>query len=104
MDRSLDRAAAVVAAAGGSAPAVVYAWRQAGARYVVGGNRTTGSATALGQRFVGVGRGARSAVALDDPAFAAALGSADLAVNATTVGMLDPGTTVAVELLPSDAT
>ena len=56
------------------------------------------------QRFAGVGRGARSAVALDDPAFAAALGSADLAVNATTVGMLDPGATIPVELLPAEAT
>ena len=49
-----------------------------------------------------VAPGPRSA--LDDPAFALALGSADLAVNATTVGMLEPGTTIAVELLPSDAT
>jgi shikimate dehydrogenase len=71
---------------------------------VVVGNRTAGAASVLVQRFAGVGRGARSAVALDDPAFAVALGTADLAVNATTVGMLDPGATIAVELLPPEAT
>ena len=95
MGRSLDGAAVVVAGAGGAAHAVVFACLRAGAREVIVGNRTAGSATALVQRFAGVGRGARSAVALDDPAFAAALGSADLAVNATTVGMLDPGATIA---------
>jgi shikimate dehydrogenase len=104
MGRSFDDAAVVVAGAGGAARAVVFACLRAGAREVVVGNRTVGSATALVQRFAGVGRGARSAVALDDPAFAAALGSADLAVNATTVGMLDPGSTIAVELLPPEAT
>jgi len=104
MGRSLDGAAVVVAGAGGAAHAVVFACLQAGARDVVVGNRTAGAATALVRRFAGVGRGARSAVALEDPAFGAALGSADLAVNATTVGMLEPGATIAVELLPSDAT
>ena len=104
MGRSLDGAAVVVAGAGGAAHAVVFACLQAGARDVVVGNRTAGAAAALVRRFAGVGGGARSAVALDDPAFAVALGSADLAVNATTVGMLEPGTTIAVELLPSDAT
>ena len=49
------------------------------------------AATALVERFAGVGAGARSAVVLADPAFETALRSADLAVNATTVGMLDPG-------------
>src|SRR6266540_222309 len=38
------------------------------------------------------------------PAFAAALGSADLAVNATTVGMIEPGSTIDVALLPTGAT
>jgi shikimate dehydrogenase len=104
MGRSLAGAAVVVAGAGGAAHAVVFACLRAGARDVVVGNRTVGSATALVQRFAGVGHGARAAVALDDPAFAAALESADLAVNATTVGMLDPGVTIAVELLPSQAT
>jgi shikimate dehydrogenase len=104
MGRSLDGAAVVVAGAGGAAHAVVFACLQAGARDVVVGNRTADAAAALVERFAGVGRGTRFAVALDDPAFALALGSADLAVNATTVGMLEPGATIAVELLPSDAT
>jgi shikimate dehydrogenase len=104
MGRSLGGAAVVVAGAGGAAHAVVFACLQAGARDVVVGNRTAGAAAALVQRFAGVGTGARSAVALDDPAFGVALGSADLAVNATTVGMLEPGATIAAELLPSDAT
>ena len=43
-------------------------------------------------------------MALDDAAFGAALASADLAVNATTVGMVDPGTTVDVDALPARAT
>jgi shikimate dehydrogenase len=43
-------------------------------------------------------------VALDDRAFGAALRSADLAVNATTVGMIDPGMTIDVEALPDTAT
>ena len=41
---------------------------------------------------------------LDDPAFRAAAATADLAVNATTVGMLDPGVTIAVDRLPAHAT
>jgi shikimate dehydrogenase len=94
----------VVAGAGGAAHAVVFACLAAGARRVTIGNRTPSSATAIAGRFAGVGRGAVSAVALDDPRFAAALGSADLAVNATTVGMVDPGMTIAVDLLPADAT
>ena len=56
------------------------------------------------ERFAGVGTGSRSAVALADPAFDAALGSADLAINATTVGMLDPGVTITVDALPATAT
>jgi shikimate dehydrogenase len=51
-----------------------------------------------------VGTASVSTVALDDPAFAEALRSADLAVNATTVGMLSPGTTIAVEELAPGAT
>ena len=45
-----------------------------------------------------------AAVALDGPEFAKALGSADLAVNATSVGMIDAGETIDVGLLPPDAT
>ena len=91
MGRPLAGADVVVAGAGGAAHAVVFACLRAGAARVTVGNRTAASATALVERFADVGPGARSAVALDDPAFEAALRSADLAVNATTVGMLDPG-------------
>ena len=42
---------------------------------------------------------------MDDTAvLAAALAEADLAVNATTVGMLDPGMTIPVDRLPATAT
>jgi len=41
---------------------------------------------------------------LDGDTFRDALGSADLAVNATTVGMVDPGMTIDVEALPVTAT
>ena len=104
MGRPLAGADVVVAGAGGAAHAVVFACLRAGARRVTVGNRTAASATALVERFAGVGTGSRSAVALADPAFETALRSADLAVNATTVGMLDPGTTIPVEVLPATAT
>ena len=104
MGRPLPGAEVVVAGAGGAAHAVVFACLRAGAGRVTVANRTVASAAALVDRFAEVGSGVRSAVALDDPAFEAALRSADLAVNATTVGMLDPGTTIPVEALPSWAT
>ena len=63
----------------------------AGAGRVTIGNRTASAADELARRFAGVGDGAVVAVGLDDPAFADALRSADLAVNATTVGMIDTG-------------
>lgn len=94
----------VVAGAGGAAHAVVFACLSAGARRVTIGNRNLPSAAGLAQRFAGVGVGSISAVALDDPVFVDALRSADLAVNATTVGMLDAGVTIPVELLSADAT
>ena len=104
MGRSLAGADVVVAGAGGAAHAVVYACLAAGAGRVTVGNRTPASAIALVGRFDGVGPGARAAVALADSAFTEALATADLAVNATTVGMLDPGATIAVAALPATAT
>jgi shikimate dehydrogenase len=82
----------------------VFACLVAGARRVTIGNRTASSAAALAARFTGVGAGSILAGALDDPAFAAALRSADLAVNATTVGMLEAGMTIDVERLSPGAT
>jgi shikimate dehydrogenase len=104
MGRPLEGADVVVAGAGGAAHAVVYACLDAGARRVVVGNRTPAAATALAARFRGVGPGSATGVGLDDPDFDGALRSADLAVNATTVGMLAPGTTIAVDALPARAT
>jgi shikimate dehydrogenase len=104
MGRPLAGADVVVAGAGGAAHAVVFACLSAGARRVTIGNRTEPSATTLLARFADVGTGARSAVALEGPAFEEALRSADLAVNATTVGMVDPGATIPVDALPAGAT
>ncbi|HSK51491.1 MAG TPA: shikimate dehydrogenase, partial [Clostridia bacterium] len=94
----------VVAGAGGAAHAVVFACLDGGARRVVIGNRTADRARALAARFEGVGAGIAAGSALDDPAFSAALETADLAVNATTVGMVDPGATLDVNALPPGAT
>ena len=104
MGRPLAGTAVVVAGSGGAAHAVVYACLAAGAERVTIGNRTAPAAEALAARMAEVGDGTVSGAGLDDPAFADALASADLAVNATTVGMLDPGMTLPVELLRSDAT
>jgi shikimate dehydrogenase len=104
MGRPLAGIDVVVAGAGGAAHAVVYACLLAGARRVTIGNRTRLAAAALAGRFAGVGGGSVSSMALDDPAFGAALEAAALAVNATTVGMLAPGSTIAVDRLRPDAT
>ncbi len=102
MGRPLAGTTVVVAGAGGAAHAVVYACLSAGARSVTIGNRTVASAAALAERFADVGEGSVRGVGLDDPAFAAALAQADVAVNATTVGMVDPGATIPVEVLRDD--
>ena len=104
MGRSLEGADVVVAGAGGAAHAVVFTCLAAGARRVTIGSRTATSATALLERLASVGAGVGSAVALDDSAFLDALRSADLAVNATTVGMVDTGMTLNVAALPATAT
>ncbi len=94
----------VVAGAGGAAHAVVFGCLAGGARHVSVASRTVASGEALAARFRGVGSGSVSAVPLDGPEVVEALGSADLAVNATTVGMIDPGAAFNVELLPAAAT
>jgi shikimate dehydrogenase len=104
MGRPLDGIEVVVAGAGGAAHAVVHACLSAGVRRVTVGNRTLASATALVERFATVGTGDRAAMAIDGAGFGAALATADLAVNATTVGMVDPGTTIDVDGLPAQAT
>ena len=104
MGRPLAGADVVVAGAGGAAHAVVFACLDAAARRVTIGNRNVAAAAALAERFAGVGSGMVTAVGLDDPAFTAALESADLGVNATTVGMTQPGMTMDIERLPDHAT
>ena len=104
MGSSLEGIEVVVAGAGGVAHAVVYACLAAGASSVTIGNRTESSAIGLAARFEKLGAVSVVGIGLDDPAFVSALGSAQLAVNATTVGMLDPGATIDVEALPPNAT
>ncbi len=87
--RGLD---VVVSGAGGAANAVVFACLQGGVRRLTIGNRTVPAAV-----------GQTKAMALDGPEFLAAVRSADLAVNATTVGMLHPGMTIPVDELGADA-
>ena len=104
MGRPLAGADVVVAGAGGAAHAVVYALLSAGAGRVTVGSRRPEAARDLVERFASVGQGSRAATALDDEGFRDALHTADLAVNATTVGMIDPGATIDVDALPEGAT
>ena len=104
MGRSLSDATVVVVGAGGAAHAVVYACLTAGARWVTIANRTDSTARALADRFRDVGQGSVIAMPSSGLVFEAALAGADLAVNATTVGMLDPGLTIPVDRLPATAT
>ena len=101
MGRPLAGAEVVVAGAGGAAHAVVYALPDAGARRVTVANRTGNAADGARRAVRGVGA-ARVAVGpgrrrRSSPRSA----GADLAVNATTVGMVDPGTTFPVDALPA---
>jgi shikimate dehydrogenase len=98
MGRPLAGTSVVVAGAGGAAHAVVHACVSAGARRVTVGNRSAEAAGELATRF-GVEGGP-----LDSPELQQALESADLAVNATSVGMIDPGITIDVARLPAHAT
>jgi shikimate dehydrogenase len=102
--RDLRGAEVVVAGAGGAAHAVVFACLDAGVSRLTIGNRTVDAAVALTERFAGIPASPISSLALDDPRFREALQTADVAVNATTVGMLDPGMTIDVGALPSSAT
>ena len=102
--RPLDGLDVVVAGAGGAAHAVVFACLTGGVRRLTIANRNRAAAERLAARFTGTGSGTVAALGLDEPGFAAALRDADLAVNATTVGMLHPGATIDVSLLPDHAT
>ncbi len=104
MGRPLAGADVVVAGAGGAAHAVVFACLTGGARRITIANRTVASGAALAERLRDVAAGGLSAVPLDGQDVIDALRTADLAVNATTVGMVDPGAAFNVELLPPGAT
>ncbi len=104
MGRSLRGAEVVVAGAGGAAHAVVFALLMSGVTGITVGARSTDAARDLVDRFATVGGGDRAVTGLGTGSFHEALGSADLAVNATTVGMVDPGMTIPVEELPDHAT
>jgi shikimate dehydrogenase len=90
LGRSFAGAAVVVVGAGGAARAAVRAALDGGARSLLIAARRLEPAAALARE---VGEPA-TATTLDDPALADALAGADLLVNATTVGMLDPGSPV----------
>lgn len=104
LGRPLAGLTVVVAGAGGAAHAVVHALLEAGVAELTVGNRTVETAATMLDRLRAVGDGARRAVGLEDPGFATALRSADLAVNATTVGMTSAGATIDVALLGPEAT
>ena len=107
LGRPIEGLDVVVAGAGGAAHAVVFACLQAGARRIAVANRSPRSARALVDRFSGNGRREHPELTptrLGDAAFQRAVRAADLVVNATTVGMLDPGMTIPVADLRDDAT
>jgi shikimate dehydrogenase len=85
----------VVAGAGGAAHAVAHAAVAGGAAEVRVASRTAASAEALAQRIPGV--------VPDRLAGPRLLDGVDLFVNATTVGMLDPGAVIDVARLPDHA-
>jgi shikimate dehydrogenase len=93
LGRPLQGIDAVVVGAGGAAHAVVFVLKQAGVRRLTVANRS------LPGHVVG-----EQVVALDGADFMTAVRSADLAVNATTVGMVDAGMTIPVDALPAHAT
>ena len=104
LGRPLDDLEVVVVGAGGAAHAVVWACLLAGVGRLTVATRREDSATTLLARFAGQGRAARHACSLFDEQLSGALATADLAVNATTVGMVDPGSAFSVDALPSHAT
>lgn len=87
-----------VAGAGGAARAVVEALVSAKAASVVVGNRTVSKAAALAGDFGETVRATDLGGGFDE-----ALGDVDLAINATTLGMVEAGTAFDVEKLPTSA-
>jgi shikimate dehydrogenase len=104
MGRSLSGAAVVVVGSGGVAHAIVYACLDAGALRLTVAGRNPDHARTLVERFDRDGQASRRATSLTDPSFPDDLMTADLVVNATTVGMIDPGPPFPVEALDDRAT
>jgi shikimate dehydrogenase len=101
MGVSVERVETVVIGAGGAARAVVWALLDAGAESVHVANRSPERAVELArdmERFGTVVPGG-----LDDPVLAGALGSAAIAVNATTQGMTTDTLAFHVDVLPDSA-
>jgi shikimate dehydrogenase len=103
MGRPLAGARVVVAGAGGAAHAVIHTCAAAAVAELAIANRDVAAAQRLAERF-GTPSVPIRAVTLDDPFFASALDKADLAINATTVGMTAPGMLIDPALLPQGAT
>jgi shikimate dehydrogenase len=105
MGRALAGREVVVVGAGGVAPAVVYACLQAGVLRLTVANRNPDRARTLLQRFDREGEASRRTTGLDsDSSFHDVLFTADLVVNATTVGMIDPGVPFPVDRMGDRAT
>jgi shikimate dehydrogenase len=94
----------LVAGAGGAARAVAFGCLAANVGRVTVAARDPDRARALLEPWSGVGRAGRRSIGLAGPELGRALGEVDLVVNATTVGMLDPGLPFPVEALRDDAT
>ena len=94
----------LVAGAGGAARAAVFACLAANVGRVTVAARDPERARALLAPWASVGRSGRRAIGLEADTLAVALKDVDLAVNATTVGMIDPGLPFPVDTLPDYAT
>jgi len=92
----------VVVGAGGVARAIV--WECLDVKRLTVANRTLESARTLLDGYSSDGSADRAATGLAESAFHDALLRADLVVNATTVGMIDPGLAFSVDRLRDDAT
>lgn len=101
MGVSVEGRSAVVVGAGGAARAVVWALLDAGASSVFVANRTQERARDLAGSLSPFGE--VTPIALDGDDLATALGSAAIAVNATTVGMASDAIPFDVRPLPDDA-
>jgi len=99
LDFSFSGAKVVISGSGGAARAVVHACLARGADDIFIGNRTETTATELAREM---GDPRLRGGGFDD-AFESALSEADLAVNATTVGMTTAGLPFDVSLLPARA-